>query len=137
MSCLKDQDELATGDPVFCSKCEAVFNKYSAIEESKGEEVQSWICEFCDNVNKVSIEAEEMPKTDKVNFMLEAKAQVEDKKMEVQSDSQEEAKGSEGTVNDISVVYCIDTSGSMSERASSQQNITRLDCVKETILAQI
>ena len=83
MSCLKDQDELATGDPVFCSKCEALFNKYSTIEESKGEEAQSWICEFCDNVNKVSIEAEEMPKTDKVNFMLEAKAQVEDKKMEV------------------------------------------------------
>ena len=137
MSCLKDQDELATGDPVFCSTCEAVFNKYSLIEESKGDEEQSWICEFCDTKNKINIEAGEVPKTDKVNFMLEAKAQVEDKKMEAQPDSQEEAKGAEGTANDISVVYCIDTSGSMSERASSEKNISRLDCVKETILAQI
>jgi hypothetical protein len=35
MSCLKDQGELATGDPVFCSNCEAIFNKHSKIEENK------------------------------------------------------------------------------------------------------
>jgi len=33
MSCLKEGGELATGDPVFCTKCQAVFNKYSKITE--------------------------------------------------------------------------------------------------------
>jgi hypothetical protein len=32
---LKDQSELATGDPVFCKECDAIFNKHSLIEENK------------------------------------------------------------------------------------------------------
>jgi hypothetical protein len=38
LACLKDQDELATGDPVFCNDCQAILNKYSKIEENKAEE---------------------------------------------------------------------------------------------------
>mgnify|MGYP001807195782 CR=1 FL=1 len=74
MRCLRDQAELATGDPNFCKNCEAVFNMYSVIEEAKGDEQTYWVCEFCDHKNPVNIEAGEIPKTDTVNFMLEAKA---------------------------------------------------------------
>lgn len=53
MSCLKDQGELATGDPLFCENCQAIFNKHSKIEENKHEEEQIWACEFCNFKNKV------------------------------------------------------------------------------------
>jgi Sec23/Sec24 zinc finger len=46
MEGLKDKKELATGDPVFCSKCQAIFNKHSIIKEEVKDE-QVWNCEFC------------------------------------------------------------------------------------------
>jgi hypothetical protein len=45
LGCLKDSGELATGDPVFCTKCQAVFNKHSKIAEQDGKQI--WNCEFC------------------------------------------------------------------------------------------
>ena len=37
MSTLKGGEaELATGDPIFCLKCKAAFNKFSKIDELKG-----------------------------------------------------------------------------------------------------
>eukprot|EP00347_Sterkiella_histriomuscorum_P018210 403346370 len=101
MECLKDQGELATGDPVFCGSCQAVLNKHSKIEDVKQNEEQIWTCEFCNAKNKVQLEPEEIPQTEAVNYMIEAAAQVYDKK-------------NEGTVaKDITVIFCIDISGSM------------------------
>ena len=100
MRCLKDNAEIATGDPLFCETCKAVFNKYSKIEENKAEEQQVWSCEFCNNKNIVQLEPEEIPKAEAVNYILEAASQVYDKKNPT-------AK------KDISVVFCIDISGSM------------------------
>ena len=37
LSTLKDVAELATGDPIFCLNCQAVFNKHSKVEEIKAE----------------------------------------------------------------------------------------------------
>jgi hypothetical protein len=102
MSCLKDNGELATGDPVFCTTCQAVFNKYSKIEENKEHEEQIWGCEFCNSKTKVCLEPEEIPKTEAVNYIIEAAAQVHDKKDKVT-----------GAKQDISVVFCLDVSGSM------------------------
>ena len=34
-----DKVELATGDPIFCKSCQAVFNSYSKVEEGKAEGV--------------------------------------------------------------------------------------------------
>ena len=70
MKCIRDQAELATGDPNFCKQCEAAFNVHSIIEESKENEEQVWVCEFCDHRNIISIEQEEKPKTDTVSYML-------------------------------------------------------------------
>lgn len=74
MKCLRDQAELASGDPIYCSNCQALFNRFSIIEENKEDEQQYWNCEFCQNANKVSIEQGEIPKTNIINYMIEAPA---------------------------------------------------------------
>lgn len=103
MECLKDSGELATGDPITCTNCLAVLNKHSKIEDCKvnGSEEQRWKCEFCNTISKVQIEPEEIPQSEAVNYIIEAAAQVMDKK-------------GQGTIaKDISVIFCIDISGSM------------------------
>jgi len=59
---------------VFCTSCDAIFNLHSKIEENKQEGQQIWTCEFCNNKNKVSLEPEEIPKTEAVNYIIEAAA---------------------------------------------------------------
>lgn len=92
---------MATGDPETCTKCNAVFNIHSKVDKEikmDGSEEQSWTCEFCCNVNSVCLDEEEIPKSAEVNYLKEAAAQVVDKKLAGQ---------------DISVVFCLDVSGSM------------------------
>jgi Sec23/Sec24 zinc finger len=107
LACLKDAGELATGDPLFCKSCQAVFNKHSKLEETKDPSTQEviqqiWNCEFCLTKNIVNLEEEERPKTSAVNYIVEAAAQIKDKK----------AGGAQAGA-DVSVVFCVDISGSM------------------------
>lgn len=46
-----------------------------------GKDSQLWYCEFCNHLNAVNIDEEEIPKTNEVNYLVEAAAQVQDKKM--------------------------------------------------------
>ena len=107
---MKDvKKNLAGGDPYSCKKCKAILNKYSKIMSPKdyaeSEKVslkleikpqQSlWECEFCGYPNIISIEKEEIPTADDVSYMLE---------------SEHEKAVSE---NDSTMIFCIDTSGSM------------------------
>ena len=107
---LKNNAEIATGDPIFCKKCNAIFNSNSKVEEKKLEpqqdneiiqdvERQIWCCEFCNTANEVSIEEGEQPETKAVNYIIEAAAQVQDKKA--------------GGKKDTTSIYIIDMSGSM------------------------
>ncbi len=77
MACLKNNAELATGDPEFCKTCNAVFNSESVIKKNlvmgKDPE-QIWQCEFCNTENKVCFEDEELPKHSEINYLLEAPA---------------------------------------------------------------
>lgn len=57
-----------------------------------------WTCEFCHKENEVVIDDEEVPQSNEVTYLLEASAQVQDRRMGGQ---------------DISVVFCLDVSGSM------------------------
>ena len=103
MATLKQGGELATGDPVFCLNCEAAFNMYSKIEEKKLEGFDSkqiWVCEFCNAINEVNLDEEEIPKTREVNYILEAAAQIQDKKKI-------------GGFLESTVIFVIDISGSM------------------------
>jgi len=76
-----------------------------------GKDSQLWNCEFCNHENAVNIDEEEVPKTNEVNYLVEAAAQVQDKKM--------------GGNQDISVIFCIDISGSMcvSQAIEGKHNI--------------
>ncbi len=84
MATLKQNGEVATGDPIFCKSCAAAFNINSKLDEPKqmigmiyqeeSKEKQSWTCEFCLTQNEVDIEAEEFPKSNQVNYILEAAA---------------------------------------------------------------
>jgi hypothetical protein len=102
MATLKDGVEIASGDPVFCQNCQAAFSMFSKIEDTKdneGNAQQVWSCEFCSFRNDVCFEEEELPKSQAINYILEAAAQVNDKKLMGKQE--------------ISVVFCIDISGSM------------------------
>ena len=114
LSVLKNQVEMATGDPIFCKRCRGVFNWYSQLMqnyhlvESDGIISQSssfyanekiWICEFCQTRNNINIDKEEIPKKDTVNYILEIENAKEEAKLK--------------STDDVSLVFCIDTSGSM------------------------
>lgn len=102
MATLKNASEIASGDPVFCRHCGAAFNMFSRIEEQKkdeGEPCQVWTCEFCNTKNDVMLEPEEIPKSKEVNYIMEAAAQVMDKKLAVAREN--------------TIVFAIDISGSM------------------------
>jgi len=79
LSCLKDMAAMATGDPEICTKCQAVFNMHSILDEVKqmdGSVKQSWKCEFCCTENEVCLDEEEIPTDSAVSFLVEAAAQV-------------------------------------------------------------
>ena len=95
---LRDKAELATGDACFCAKCKAVLNVHSVVK-SIDKEQQVWVCEFCNHENEVDIEEEEKPMSAAVNYIVQGAAQAMNDK--------------DGGKKDISVVFCVDQSGSM------------------------
>ena len=122
MSCLKETTaELATGDPILCTGCQAMFNFFSLLTVE--EEKQVWVCEFCNHKNSVHIDAEEKPKSDTVSYIIEA-APVQTK-----AGTEETKKDECSLAKDISIVYCIDVSGSMAG--------SRLTAVQKTIRGQV
>lgn len=100
------------------------MNKYSTYVQSAS---QTWNCEFCNKANPIQIEAEEVPKTETVSYILEA-APVKEAQVTKEDGAKEESKKPDTSLpTDISIVYCIDISGSM--------NGYRLEAVKKTIRA--
>lgn len=123
MASLKEQSyELATGDPVACGNCQGILNMFSLIEIDAETGKQVWNCDFCSHKNIVDIDPEEKPKSETVSYIIEAApvAKEEEKKSK---------DTSSGLNKDISIVYCVDVSGSMAG--------SRLTAVQKTIMAQI
>jgi Mg-chelatase subunit ChlD len=116
-----------TGDPIYCSDCRGIFNIYSTYTPINNEPDHfTWICEFCGNENEIRADAEELPKSESVAYILEGPT----------------VQTSEGLVDDmvedsdiISVIFCLDISGSMEAKAPGGQ--TKLECVRVAILSQI
>ena len=71
----------------------------STINDLKQHE-SVWICEFCGCHNRIVIEIEELPKANDLFYLL-------------QSAKQQETAGGTPKDEDISVIFCIDFSGSM------------------------
>ena len=94
---LSKQNALATGDPVFCQQCNAIFNSYSKLIQSGNDQI--WICEFCECSNKVNLEVEELPTESKLVYILET--------------SEHAAIERQGRDDSRCIIFCIDISGSM------------------------
>lgn len=144
LNCLTEDAQLASGDPLFCNGCSAIFNNHSKVDTSKdaedGTDDQTWTCEFCNQINEVVLEPEEIPTKDTVNYIIEAEKPEEnvEEEKEKQNDSE------------TPLIFCIDISGSMSTSASGRASVqnrrfgarqkstlSRLQCIKNAILAQL
>jgi len=101
LDCLQNKGQLVTGDAELCKQCNGVFNQTSQLADEGGKQI--WTCEFCNHKNEVVIDPEEIPQSTEVTYLLEAAAQIE----------QAEEVKNEGVSDKISVVFCIDISGSM------------------------
>ena len=125
-------DDMATGDPLKCNSCEAILNKFSIVKPDEEKCKYSWICEFCGEINHVHLEEGEFPKKETSTYVLEKN----DKPLPDVVKS----------LDDITVIFCIDVSGSMDMTSKtdieSKYNkfkgcISRLECVKLAIDQQI
>jgi len=114
MKDLAEITPLATGDPKFCDHCGAMFSCVSILEEDK------WICEFCEYSNIVNLEPEEIPTENKLTYIIQGASQASEER--------------EGADSDITIIFCIDTSGSMGT-TSEVHNTSKLNQEDEMIRA--
>ena len=78
-----------------CQKCNCYLNKYSNLNPTSKKDIYEWKCEFCFYNNKdLFIESNNLPKSDCVEKCI----------IEPQTEKEED---------DTSLIFCLDTSGSM------------------------
>eukprot|EP00347_Sterkiella_histriomuscorum_P005858 403355007 len=129
----EDQESLY-GQPVTCSQCQVILNLFSKFETDVNEPTKSiWNCELCGTTNKFeSLNEYSIPNHQNNRYFIKKneKIQLPQKKMKP---------------TDISVVYCLDVSGSMRKQAIPKdlkdqienRNITILQCLQEAILGSL
>ncbi|XP_013416673.1 uncharacterized protein LOC106178153 [Lingula anatina] len=94
---LTSPSHMHTGDPVSCSKCQALLSHISKLH-NQGED-QVWTCEFCGEGNIVDLVPEEMPQKEDVTYMIQPAPVTT-------------ASGKSGADESV-VIFVVDTSGSM------------------------
>lgn len=94
---LKEKVPYATGDSYSCNGCKSILNIYSKLSFIESSQKREWICEFCLYKNEISIENEEIPNTECVDYFLQSMSQKE--KMNFNDEK--------------TILYCFDVSGSM------------------------
>jgi len=117
LSTLEHPGQLETGEPYFCSQCNAVLSIHSKSTIGKPDPSTgktAWVCEFCNTKNELIIDEEEIPKADTVTYLMEKviapiKPQAEEMK-DVPTTGGEQKQD---LTDDITVVFCLDVSGSM------------------------
>lgn len=98
LNVLKEETPIATGDPQFCGACRSLLSATSTVERQEDGSYK-WKCEFCDRENQIFIEEEEVPKQNKLTYVLESAADVAQARQQAGSGS--------------TVIFVLDTSGSM------------------------
>ena len=137
---LNEPCQAATGDPIPCENCQAMLNCFSQVK-TEGEE-RIWVCEFCGCPNKIDIDAGEFPSGEMVTYVLEGAAA-----------GHEEQKTATTVGDETTVIFAVDTSGSMGVTQAvpqgsmnfgrlkvndgPQKNISRLQCVQLAVDSQI
>jgi len=94
---------VATGDPVFCVKCQAALSAIDVAQmaaEGKDKEkgARVWHCSFCSTDNELNLDDEEMPGEESVDYILEPP---------------NEAVSRGSSSSEKQLIFCIDISGSM------------------------
>eukprot|EP01091_Cochliopodium_minus_P013921 TRINITY_DN4604_c0_g1_i1.p1 TRINITY_DN4604_c0_g1~~TRINITY_DN4604_c0_g1_i1.p1 ORF type:complete len:624 (-),score=193.39 TRINITY_DN4604_c0_g1_i1:69-1940(-) len=128
---LENECKEISGDVHKCKGCDSIFNKHSEIKQAKAienqiiENTSVWSCEFCGVENVVEIIKEEIPKDETVEYILEtSKGKVKNE------------------IDDGTVIFILDISGSMSEIVEIPDNpkkirLSRYNCVVESVKSQI
>lgn len=114
LSTLQNRGFVATGDAVFCSSCASALSYKSVLVPLEGDvSRQVWTCEFCEVANEVSVDPEEFPQADTMDYMIMSRS---------------EAVAAVSEAKDVAVVFCIDISGSMvvSQAVSGQLQLRGL-----------
>ena len=114
LSTLQNRGFVATGDAVFCSSCKSALSYKSVLVPLDSDASrQVWTCEFCEVANEVSVEPEEFPQADTMDYMIMSRS---------------EAAAAVSEAKDVAVVFCIDISGSMvvSQAVSGQLQLRGL-----------
>lgn len=153
MKDLDQMDNVATGDPVYCDKCQVVLSCVSDTKQD-GDKLL-WKCEFCGHENvSTEVREEEIPKADTIDYALSApEPQEEQVAMGAEAEKTEATKPA--TTGSGYVVYCLDISGSMGgttqlpelqaewkrqrdgNLASGGDQVTRLQAIQEALRRQI
>ena len=140
LECLQSSVLLSTGDPYRCSTCQSVFS--SSCKILLADEQKVFSCSCCGTLNPLSIEEDEIPKELEQNYLLEKVTTVN-----------EDQTVSETSLDASSIIFCIDTSGSMSmaQDVDADQwvktkkipdkngkiKVSRLECVQAAVDSQI
>ena len=133
LNTLKEEADYATGDPVVCSGCSAVFNINSKLEANP-EGDQLWTCEFWGVPNEVVVDEQEVPKNETVIYVLEdEKAAKANEEMKEDKDKKKKAKN-----EDAPIIFWLDVSGSMKKgqalnQANNKSNFMKIN-VKQGIV---
>ncbi|CAD8122110.1 unnamed protein product [Paramecium sonneborni] len=95
------------GDALQCKNCSGILNIYSNLESNGNSQQFKWVCEFCEYLNEIQMELEEIPQNEEVLYLTSP---------EIYENTKKNAK---------SIIFCVDISGSMS---STTQIKGRVDC---------
>jgi len=137
LASLAEKIDFATGDPTQCKNCGCFLSACSEKSIVKEGSDTVWNCEFCAFKNKIILDPAEMPKNATMTHVLAGKPEEESKEKSMKIEKKD---------SDISVIFCIDNSGSMGNvRLAPQkmQNImvkpkqSRIDLVKFAVKKQI
>lgn len=141
LASLSRKVELATGDPVRCKQCSAVFcasDGPSLVKvEKDGEEVREWTCKYCGCKQEIDIDDAEIPTSNVSEYVLAPSA---DPERAEGADSAAAAAGAPADSDDAYVVFCVDVSGSMSVTFYNQttgEHVSKLACVADAVYSQM
>lgn len=116
------------GEMPQCQSCKAYISVHSNLQKIEGSDKLQWKCEFCETTNHLEEKDLFQPEEEEIEIVQEVgkiKPKVENTKT---------TDGATKESDEISVVFCVDISGSMS---TSSNNISRLECVKQAMIKQV
>jgi len=138
--------DLATGDPIRCKQCQAIFcasdapNLTRVEKEGGGEDedmtARVWTCRFCGCKQEIEVDDAEIP-TSSVSEYVVAPGEEPEAAPAAGSEAAA-AAGAAEPEDDCYVVFCVDVSGSMSMTLlQNGKHVSKLACVANAVYTQL